>query len=100
MKPIEVYITSALGGISILLVIALFTLSQANQGITRGIQAQQNVINQGRVGEQVGQAVLRDMAALSVQNDKIKKLLADNGFNVTRNNPAASTPAPTPQTGN
>ena len=86
----EVYITSALAGLSILLVIALFTLNQANQGITRGIQAQQNVINQGRVGEQVGQAVLRDMAALSVQNQKIKQLLANNGFNVTRN------PAPQP----
>lgn len=89
----EVYITSALGGLSILLVIAMFTLSQANQGITRGIQAQQNVINQGKVGEQVGQAVVRDLAALSVQNEKIKQLLADNGFNVTQN------PAPAPQQG-
>ncbi|MEM1158826.1 MAG: hypothetical protein AAF649_12155 [Verrucomicrobiota bacterium] len=85
MKLKEVYITSALAGLSILLVIALFTLNKANQGITRSIQAQQNVINQGRVGEQVGQAVVRDMAALSVQNEKIKTLLANNGFNVTRN---------------
>ncbi len=85
MKPIEVYITSALGGLSILLVIALITISQANQSITQGLQAQQNIINQGRVGEQVGQAVLRDMAALSVQNSKIKDLLARNGFNVTQN---------------
>lgn len=85
MKPMEVYITSGLAGLSILLVIALFTLSQANQGITRGIQTQQSIINQGRVGEQVGQAVLRDMAALSIQNEKIKQLLANNGFNVTQN---------------
>lgn len=77
-----------------MLVIALITLSQDNQGITQGLQAQQNVINQGRVGEQVGQAVLRDMAALSIKNEKIKELLARNGFNVTQNPaPQASQPA-------
>lgn len=85
MKPTEVYITSALAGLSILLVISLFTLSQANQAITKDIQAQQNIINQGRVGEQVGQAVLRDLAALSIQNEKIRQLLSDNGFTVTQN---------------
>ena len=92
MKPNEVYITGALGALSILLVIAMFTLSQNNQGLTKELQVQQNVINQGRVGEQVGQAVLRDMASLSLQNPKIKEILAKNGFNVTRND--------TPQAGN
>jgi len=84
MKRVEVLITTGLGGVAILLTIALITISQANGSINRGLLEQQNIINQGKVGQQVGQAVLRDMAAVSLQNEKMKEVLAKNGFNVSR----------------
>lgn len=92
MKQIEVTITSALAGVSILLVIALFTLSKANQEDSLILQSQQNTINQARLAGQAGQSIIRDLAALSVQNEKIRILLANNGYNVTRN---ATPPAQT-----
>ena len=85
MKPVEMYITSALGALSILMVIALITISKANQGINQGLAAQQNIINKGKVGQQVGQAVLRDMATASLENEDIKNILTKHGFNVNRN---------------
>lgn len=69
-----------------MMVIALITITQANRGINQGLQAQQQVINRGRVGQQIGQAVLRDMAVASVSNNQLKDLLARHGFNVTKNN--------------
>lgn len=84
MKRSEVFITTSLGALAILLTIALITISQANGSINKALLEQQNVINQGRVGQQVGQAVLRDMAAVSLQNEKMKEVLAKNGFNVSR----------------
>jgi predicted Zn-dependent protease len=90
MKQTEMYLTSGLGALAILLVIALITLSQANQGLTKSLQQQQEVINRGTIiSQQVGQPVLRDMATVSLQNEKMKELLARHGFNVTKNpNPA------------
>ncbi|MGF1678850.1 MAG: hypothetical protein ACFCUX_06625 [Candidatus Methylacidiphilales bacterium] len=85
MKPIEVYITSGLGALSILLVIALITLNQANQGINKGLQAQQEIINKGLMNQQVGQSVVRDMAEASLRNTKMRELLSRYGINVNVN---------------
>lgn len=70
-------------------------LLQAKQ---QQLQAQQEQITQGNtISQQVGPALLRDMASVSVKNDKMKTLLAKHGYNVeVKADPNAATPAPAP----
>ncbi|HEX8297252.1 MAG TPA: hypothetical protein VF593_13190 [Chthoniobacteraceae bacterium] len=61
-------------------------------------QAQQEQINAGTtISQQVGPALLRDMAVASTKNEKMKSLLTKHGYNVELKPDAAapgSTPAP------
>ncbi len=46
-------------------------------------QVQKGTIDRGTtISQQVGPALLRDMATLSVKNEKLKNLLAKHGYNV------------------
>lgn len=86
MKSIQSLILTALCGLCLLAAVALVAVSAANRGIERGLQEQQTVINKGQVSQQIGTAIVRDLANLSVNNAKIRELLARNGINVTVNN--------------
>lgn len=72
-------------------------LLQAKQ---QQLQAQQEQINAGNtISQQVGPALLRDMATASIKNEKMKNLLAKHGYNVElkadeAKKPAVATPAP------
>ena len=58
------------------------------------LQDQQREIDAGnQISQQIGPNLLRDMAAASVKNEKMKALLAKHGYNVAT--PAPGTPAPT-----
>jgi len=94
MKVPQFYVTVALGAICLVLSIVSLLLSKSNQTLQAQYQAQQDEINRGNATLQVGQNVLRDMAELSVKNDKIKEVLKNNGYNVTVN--ASATPSPSP----
>ena len=62
---------------------------------------QQEQINTAQqISQQVGPALLRDLAVASIKNDKIKKILTSHGYNVELKDeakdgktPAASKPA-------
>lgn len=55
-------------------------LLQAKQG---QMQTQQAQINSGsQISQQVGPALLRDMATASLKNEKMKQVLAKHGYNV------------------
>jgi len=84
MSKFEWRCTTALGVASLLLLIALVTLTRANAQIQRQVAAQQMVINQGKLGQQIGQAVLRDMATASLENEAIRNILQKNGYNISQ----------------
>lgn len=61
------------------------------------LQAQQEEINAGnQISQQIGPNLLRDMAASSVKNVKMKELLAKHGYNIATPAPATPKVAPTP----
>lgn len=86
MKSSEFAIVTALSGLCLLAAVALIAITSANRSIERGLQEQQMVINRGQVSQQIGTALLRDLAGLSVNNTKVRELLSRNGINVTVNN--------------
>jgi hypothetical protein len=121
MKSLPFLVSTGASAISLILGIWLFALGGTNQSLQNELQkkqqdaqtqqqvlqtkqqqyqVQQEQINQGnQISQQVGPAVLRDMAERSIKNDKIKKILSSHGYNVELKDEAkapgaAATPAP------
>ena len=122
MKSLPFVIATGASALSLLLGLWLFFLGGTNQGLQDDLQKrQQEVQNQQQIlqvkqqqfqvqqqqidaaqqiSQQVGPALLRDMAVASIKNDKIKKILTSHGYNVEMKDepkdgkPAAATPAP------
>ena len=92
MKPFQFYTTMALGALCLALSITTIVLGKSNNNLQSRQQQQQAEINRGNMSAQVGQNILRDMAEVSLKNDKIKQVLARNGYTVN----VAPTPTPTP----
>jgi hypothetical protein len=104
MKSLPSLVATIAAGISLLLGVWLFVLNSTNQGSQSALQklqqeaqtqqqtlsvkqqtlqSQQEQINAGNtISQQVGPALIRDMAVASVKNDKIKKILTSHGYNV------------------
>jgi len=97
---IPFYISVAASGISLILSIVLFTFGGANQGLQtelqkqqQELQKQQEQINTGNsISKDVGPNLLRDMAIVSMKDEKMKMLLSKHGYNVAT--PAPASPAP------
>jgi hypothetical protein len=86
MRPIHFYLSTTLACLCLLATIILISVGAANRSIERGLQDQQLTINRGQVSQQIGTALVRDLAGLSPSNSKVKELLAKHGINVTVNN--------------
>ncbi len=104
MKSLPFLVATGASAISLLLGVWLFFLSSSNQSLSgtlqlrqqevqtqqqslavkqQTLQAQQEQINAGNtISQQVGPALLRDMAVASIKNDKIKKILTSHGYNI------------------
>jgi hypothetical protein len=100
---IPFYISVAASGLSLILSIVLFTFGGINQGLQtevqkqqQELQKQQEQINTGNsISKDVGPNLLRDMAIVSIKDEKMKMLLAKHGYNVATPTPGpASSPAP------
>lgn len=85
MHKWQYYVSLALSAVALLLTITLIVTGKTNQDIQQELQKQQLEINKGQVSQQIGTALLRDMAVASVSNSKIKDLLAKHGFTVSQN---------------
>ena len=92
MKPTQFYVSVALGAACLVLSIASVSMGQSNQRLQLEAQGQQMEINKGNTSQQIGTNILRDMAQSAVKNEKMKAVLAKNGFNVqvTPSTPEAS----------
>lgn len=86
MTKIQATILTVLSALCLLAALTLVAVSAANRSIERGLQEQQMVINKGQVTQQLGNAIIRDLAGLSVNNSKIRELLSRHGINVNVNN--------------
>lgn len=74
-----------MAGLSVVMTIALLVISTSNRTIERGLQEQQVNINRGQMSQQVGTALVKDLAVASVSNAKIKELLSKHGITVNQN---------------
>jgi uncharacterized membrane protein YvbJ len=92
MKAPQFYITLAVGTLCLILSITSIVLGKNNNNLQRQVQAQQEEINRGNQSLQIRQNLLKDMAELSLKNEKIKQILSNNGYTVN----VAPTPSPTP----
>ncbi|HSI10648.1 MAG TPA: hypothetical protein VK961_01330 [Chthoniobacter sp.] len=97
------YISVAASALCLVLSVVLFAYGNVNQSLQNELQKQQvelqkqqEEINKGAsISQNVGPALLRDMAVASVKNDSMKKLLASHGYQVSMATPApGSSPAP------
>lgn len=113
LMKISFYISVAAAGLSLLLSIIIFAVGNSNQSLQAEIQKQQlelqkqqeQISTGNQISQQVGPNLLRDMAVVSLKNDKMKALLGKHGYNVQQATPApgaptvpggAAAPAPAP----
>ncbi len=77
-----------LGGLTLLLTVTLIGLGVSNQYLQRSLQEEaqksQATINQGQLSQQFGQAIIRDMANASINNPRMKDVLAKHGITVNQ----------------
>jgi hypothetical protein len=99
---ISYYISIAATGLSLILSVVLFIFGGMDQGLQAEIQKQQQElqqqqeqINRGNtISNDVGPKLLRDMAVVSIKDEKMKELLAKHGDTVATPTPGAASPAP------
>lgn len=99
---IPFYISVSASALCLVLSVIIFAVSNSNHSLQtqvqkqqQALQVQQDEINAGnQISQQLGPNLLRDMAAASVKNEKMKTLLAKHGYNVQVKEPAPGTPAP------
>jgi hypothetical protein len=96
------YTSVVASGLSLLLSIIIFAVGNSNQSLQAEIQKQQldlqkqqeQISTGNQISQQVGPNLLRDMAVVSMKNDKMKALLGKHGYNVQQATPAPGAGAP------
>ena len=98
MKPPQFIVAVILSLVPLILVINLIFMGQKNQSLQANLQGQQEAINKGSMTQQIGVNLLKEIAAASVKDDKLKDVLSKSGYSVTVNaSPApAASPSATP----
>ena len=87
---IPFYISVGASALCLILSIVVFAVGLSNQTLQTEVQKQQQAIqaqqaeieNGARINQEISQGVLKDMATVSLKNDKMKALLAKHGYNV------------------
>jgi len=91
MKAPQFYITVLFSAICLVLSVMAISSGQSSQDLQGKLQLQQMEIQRGMANKQVGQKLVNDMAQASLKNEKIKQVLARNGYSVN-----AASPSPSP----
>ena len=92
MKAGRYFVVLLLAVVCVVLTVALILMEHTNQQLQVQLQAQQQALNQGILGQQAQQisgGVLQDLADSSVGNSRIRRLLEKHGYRV----PSPSSPA-------
>ena len=98
MKAWQYLVTVVLGVACLVLAFAVIKTGKANQGLQTELQRQQMDINNAQRVMQMGNSILQEMVNASVRNEKMHKLLGDNGYNIQfQAAPPAATGTSTPK---
>ncbi len=103
MKQQQSLITTGLAGLTLLLALWVIYLNSSNRTLQRSYQetlaAEQQKkspeVDKGKMTQQIGTNIIRDMGEAALKNDKIKELLKKQGIEVRPN----ATPVPAADTG-
>ena len=90
MKRWQFTLLLFIGIVCVCLSLVTIVFARQNRRLQEALQAQQAMINKGALSQQVGNNLLREMAVVAQRDEKMRKLLQDNGFNL----PASSTSNP------
>jgi hypothetical protein len=85
MKSWEFQTTLGLSLLAFALTITVIIAGQGNRDLQEELTKQQLEISKAVRLQQTGQAIVRDLASASLNNDKIKDLLSKHGISVTPN---------------
>jgi len=83
-----------LAGIAAAMAIAIIVMSALNERTQRDLQVRQAALSSGVLGpqgQQIGNAILQDMANAATTNRAMRALLLKYGYNIQ---PAAESPSP------
>ena len=94
MKKWQFWVSVLLSLCSLAAVLCLILFGRGNQSLQIELQKQQEVISKGTFSQQVGNSLLRDMAAVAGKNANIKNILVMHGYaQGALEGPAAVTPS-------
>jgi hypothetical protein len=96
MNRIQFVITTALGGVALLLLAACIVLATLNRGLQAEIGTRQQFVQQSVQLEGLYREIVRALAELGARNndDAVRALLQRHGISYTVNAPAAQPQAP------
>jgi len=88
MKNWAFYVSVALAAACLILAIFEVRVGKTTQQLQAQLQQQQNEINSGLLNQnnqQLARNILADMAGIAVTNQRMSRLLADNGYTINTN---------------
>jgi type II secretory pathway pseudopilin PulG len=97
MTRVQYFISLAVGVLCLVFSVLLLVTGQSAVKTQTRLAQQQEEINRGSVSQQVGQNLLRDMGQVALVNERVRQLLAENGYSINYTPPttnAATAPAP------
>ena len=90
MKRREFITLLTIGIVCVCLSLISIAFARQNRKLQEAVQLQQAAINKGSLSQQIGNNLRRELAVAAQHDEKIRKLLADNGYEL------APAPSPTP----
>ena len=93
MKRWQFVLLMAIGVACLFLSLVMIVFARENRKLQEAVQDQQAIINKGAVSQQIGNNLVREMAAAAQTDEKIRQLLEASGYNPSTT-PAAALPAP------
>jgi hypothetical protein len=85
MKSVPYIIVLLLSVVCVALSVSLVLTMRANQRVQAGLQANQQLLNNGILGpqgQQIGNNLLQDMATTATRNADMRQLLAKHGYQI------------------
>lgn len=92
MKRWQFTLLLVIGVACLCLSLVTIVLTRGNRQLQETVQEQQTTINKGALSQQLGSNLLREMAQVARTDGKMRDLLKGNGYNLTTEPPAASSP--------
>ncbi len=92
MKRWQFSVLLTLGIACLCLSLVTIVFARENRKLQEVVQAQQAIINKGALSQQIGANLLREMATVAQNDEKIRQLLRESGYNLSNPPPAAPSP--------